>query len=311
MKNLMKYELRKTLFTKEILLGVTAAAEIAFLLGLYLEKRNLLGIAVFLLTCLAIGGVMVFGLQSVLTLHRDMNTKQSYMLFMTPNSSFKILGSKVLENGLSILLTGACFFALGALDVTLLFAKEGTLQELWDAIERLLHSINENIEITGAGMACFTLSLLASWICIVTTAYLAVVISSALLNGKRFNGLLRFVRSALDGPFHLVGHIARHVFDRGRDGGVRRGGGVVPVDAGGEDGGDDRQDDERGGGVLGDHFQLALNALGLVFVQEGFGRAADGAQAGAVALLHQHGHDDNQRDQHQQYVDDRQNYTHW
>ena len=193
MKNLMKYELRKTLFTKEILLGVTAAAEIAFLLGLYLEKRNLLGIAVFLLTCLAIGGVMVFGLQSVLTLHRDMNTKQSYMLFMTPNSSFKILGAKVLENGLSILLTGACFFALGALDVTLLFAKEGTLQELWDAIERLLHSINENIEITGAGMACFTLSLLASWICIVTTAYLAVVISSALLNGKRFNGLLSFV----------------------------------------------------------------------------------------------------------------------
>ncbi len=193
MKNLMKYELRKTLSTKLILLCVTAAAEIAFLLGLYLEKSNLLGISIFLLTCLAIGGVMVIGLQSVLTLHRDMNTKQSYMLFMTPNSSFKILGAKVLENGLSILLSGACFFALGALDITLLFAKEGILQELWEQIERLIHALNQEIPINAAGLACFTLALLASWICIVTTAYLAVVISAALLNGKRFNGILSFV----------------------------------------------------------------------------------------------------------------------
>ena len=62
------------------------------------------GTGIVLLTMLAMGGIMVIGLASVVTLHRDVSTKQSYMLFMTPNSSYSILGAKMLENGLSILL---------------------------------------------------------------------------------------------------------------------------------------------------------------------------------------------------------------
>ena len=42
-------------------------------------------------------------------------------------------------------------------------------------------------------LSAFTFALLTSWISIITTAYLADVISAALLNGKRFNGLLSFV----------------------------------------------------------------------------------------------------------------------
>lgn len=193
MIKLMKYELRKTLTTKLILLGITAAAQIMFLIGLYAEKSTLLGFGMGILFTLAMCGTMVIGLQSVVTLHRDMNTKQSYMLFMTPNSSYKILGAKVLENGLSILIIGAFFFALGALDVTLLFAKESNLQELWSMIERLIHSFNESVKIDAAGIACFLFSMLTGWIAVVSAAYLADVISSALLNGKKYNGLLSFV----------------------------------------------------------------------------------------------------------------------
>ncbi len=193
MMKLMKYELRKTLTTKLILLGITAAAQIMFLVGLYAEKSTLLGFGMGILFTLALCGTMVIGLQSVVTLHRDMNTKQSYMLFMTPNSSYKILGAKVLENGLSILIIGAFFFALGALDVTLLFAKESNLQELWSMIEKLIHSFNESVKIDAAGIACFLFSMLTGWIAVVSAAYLADVISSALLNGKKYNGLLSFV----------------------------------------------------------------------------------------------------------------------
>ena len=126
MLKLMKYELRKTWFTKAILLAVTAAVEAFFLYGLYGEKEDMAAGGAFILLLLAFGGVLVIGLESVITLHRDMNTKQSHMLFMTPNSSYKILGAKVLECSLSILLTGAFFFALGA--------KQGELSVLWDQI---------------------------------------------------------------------------------------------------------------------------------------------------------------------------------
>lgn len=196
MLKLMKYEFRKTWITKLILLGVTAVAEIAFLIGLYMERETALGLSVMLLVFLAFGGILMIGLYSVMTLHRDMNTKQSYMLFMTPSSSYSILGAKVLECGLSILIGGAFYFALGTLDLTLLFAKSGELNRLWSAIQDFLSRLtfaNHQLLIDMEGMASFVFCLLAGWILTVVTAYFAVVISAALLNGKRFNGLLSFV----------------------------------------------------------------------------------------------------------------------
>ncbi|MBQ6256163.1 MAG: hypothetical protein IJJ60_06195 [Clostridia bacterium] len=195
MFKLMKYEFRKTWITKLILLGVTAALEIMFLIALYGEFEDTLILSVGLLTAVAMLGVLVIGLESVLTLHRDMNTKQSYMLFMTPNSSNKILGAKVLECSLSILITGAFFFALGALDITLLFAKSGQLNQLWEMIQNVISQININgrpLTINAEIMAALTFSLLTGWIGIVTMAYLADVVSAALLNGKKYNGLLSF-----------------------------------------------------------------------------------------------------------------------
>ena len=193
MKNLMKYEMRKTLNAKLILLGITAVAEIVFLIGLYAEKEGMLAIGIGILFALALGGVMAIGLQSIITLHRDMNTKQSYMLFMTPNSSYKILGAKVLENGLSILIAGAFFFALGMLDITLLFTKEGSLQKMWEMFGEMINSINKEVQLNAQGLACFVFSLLAGWIATVTAVYLADVVSSALLYGKKYNGILSFV----------------------------------------------------------------------------------------------------------------------
>ena len=197
MLKLMKYEFRKTWITKVILLGITAVAEAGYLIALYTDREDTVALTAGILTLLAIGGVMVIGLESVLTLHRDMNTKQGYMLFMTPNSCYKILGAKVLECGLSILVTGAFFFLLGSLDVTLLFAKSGELNQLWEMIQEFLRHLSFNdgqiaLSIDTQTMAALVFSLLTGWISTITTAYLADVVSAALLNGKRFNGLLSF-----------------------------------------------------------------------------------------------------------------------
>ena len=193
MNKLLKYEFRKTLAPKMILLGITGAAQIAYLIGLYLKNEDWVAVSAGILAMLAFGGVLMMGLMSLVTLHRDINTKQSYMLFMTPNSSYKILGAKVLENGLSMLLTGACFFGLGALDITLLFARFGEVGDLWQMIEQLIHSVNNEIQINAGSLACFALSLLTAWFAAVTAAFLADVISAALLNGKKHNGILSFI----------------------------------------------------------------------------------------------------------------------
>lgn len=196
MNKLLKYEIRKTRSAKLILLGITAVVELAFLAGLYLVKsddNSLLIVSCLLLFMLAMLGVSVIGLLSVLILHHDMNTKESYMLFMTPNSAYKILGAKVLENGLSILLIGAFYFGLGFLDVTLLFAREDSLQQLWEMFDQILQTISHEIQINPAGIACFFLWFLTGWIATITTAFLADIVSTALLKGKRFNGVVTFI----------------------------------------------------------------------------------------------------------------------
>ena len=193
MIRLMKYEFRKTLMTKLIVLGITAVLEAAFLISLFANKEEIMGVSAALLTGTAFAAVVVIGVQSVVTLHRDMNTKQSYMLFMTPHSTYSILGAKVLENGLSILLTGAFFFALGLLDVTLLFSHFGELDRLWDFFRQMMSTLGMKAEINRYSMLAFGLATLTEWLSTVGMAFLADTVSSALLKGRKANGLLAFL----------------------------------------------------------------------------------------------------------------------
>ena len=192
MLRLLKYELRKTLLAKLILLGITLFAEAVFLIGLWGKKDNTLALGSILLFFIAIIGIGMMGLLSLVTLHKDMNTRQGYMLFMTPNSCYRILGAKVLECGISILLAGAFFFALGWLDFSLLLGQ-GANKEIWNMFTEMVKAINDKIVLDAAHISALVFSILASWLCTITTAYLADVISSALLNGKKGNLVATFI----------------------------------------------------------------------------------------------------------------------
>ena len=196
MSKLLKYEIRKTAFAKLVVLGITLVLEAVFLVGLALGERqfaqDMVGVSTALLVLTAIFGVLFIGLQSVLVLHQDMNTKQGYMLFMTPRSSYEILGAKVLEQGFSILLAGSFFFLLGFLDLTLIAARHGEFQKLQELIQDMIRSFDIPIDLTLTGVAAMIFSSLASWFASIITFYCADIISSSLLNGKRFNGLLTF-----------------------------------------------------------------------------------------------------------------------
>ena len=172
MLRLLKYELRKTLFSKLILIGITAMAEAIFLIGFWGKKENPLTIGALLLFFIAISGIALMGLLSLITLHRDMNTKQGYMLFMTPNSCYKILGAKMIECSLSLLLAAAFYFALGYLDFSLLLGK-GTNQQILDMINQMLQSINSKILLDAPHLSALVFNMVACWICTVAIACLS------------------------------------------------------------------------------------------------------------------------------------------
>ena len=192
MLKLMKYEFRKTAFSKLILLALTAVSEVAFLLGIFLEKNNLLAMGeIFLLLC-AVIGIAYIGLESVMVLQRDLNTKQSYMLFLTPKSSYQILGAKILENGISIIMAGAFFAALAAIDVTVATLYIGGLKEMINLVSSFME-LNWSVTFTPAEAAFYFFGLLASWIVFIVNADLSVILSASVLAGKKGSGIAGFL----------------------------------------------------------------------------------------------------------------------
>lgn len=192
MLKLMKYELRKTAFSKLVLLVITAVAEIAFLIGVFWKKDNILAMGIIFLVMCTIFGIIYIGIESVNVLHRDLNTKQSYMLFLTPKSSYQILGAKILENGISIIMAGAFFAALAAIDVTVATLYIGGLKEMINLVSSFME-VNWSVTFTPAEAAFYFFGLLASWIVFIVNADLSVILSASVLAGKKGSGIAGFL----------------------------------------------------------------------------------------------------------------------
>ncbi len=208
MLKLMKYELRKTMFSKFILLLITAIAEIAYLIGVFFDWDRGLAIGLVGLMCCAMFGILYIGIESLLVFHRDLNTKQSYMLFLTPTSSYQVLGAKVIENGVSILLTGAFFAALAAIDFTVSVIYIGGVKQFLDLLHEMMVNFQVEINISAQSLAMGFFAILVSWLMMVVTGYLAIVLSATVLAGRRFSGVVSFI------IYLLLGWVCGWIVDR-------------------------------------------------------------------------------------------------
>jgi len=190
MLRLLKYEFRKTLFPKLVLLALLVIFEGVFLYGYWTDNNSTvtLGLSLFLFTFLC--GLLAIGIISLVTLHKDMNTRQGYMLFMTPNSTYRILGAKVAENGLSMLGIGAVGLGICLLNFSLI------KQEL-EFITSFLKNFGIGLTPTFPHLSALLVYIICSILCSVTTAYLADVICSSLLNGQKGSMVITFVLFAL------------------------------------------------------------------------------------------------------------------
>lgn len=147
MLTLFKYELRKNRLASLIMLAITFALQGVFMYGFFAGKMETATLASILLVGTGILGVICEGVQSVVTLHRDMNTKQSYMLFMTPHSSYSILGAKALQAVMTVVLAAVFFFGLGVLDVQMLFDKFGNIRQLKEMADEVMRSLSVNMSL--------------------------------------------------------------------------------------------------------------------------------------------------------------------
>ena len=210
MRELLKYEFRKTRFLNLVILIIAAAGEGAFLLGTILRAENVLLTGCMILLCSSAAGILLAPSQNADLLYRELNTKQSYMLFLTPRSPKSILGAKILTAIIWLIVQGAVMGLFACVDAGVISHASGSTEGLLSA---LLSSLGDSgfsmpdlalkaAEIIGTAYGFVLLVLME--------LYFAEIVQSTVLNGRKGGGwfaLLIFI--ILFAAFiSISGHVA-------------------------------------------------------------------------------------------------------
>lgn len=192
MLNLMKYELIKQRTSKIILGGVLLLLEIGFFIALILENVEMMAFVVTFFMLLVTVTFFIVALEAINTYYHDLRDKSGYMLFMTPNSVYTIMASKILTSILTIIVVTIIFGLVVFMDFTIVCVKYGELERIIEQARealRMFWSIDINIQsiITEVIMCVF------GWISILTSAFLAITLCMTLMAGVKGKGLISFI----------------------------------------------------------------------------------------------------------------------
>lgn len=192
MLKLMKYEFRKQAFSKLVILILVGLIELLFIFGIITGRENILATSMGLLGFFTFGAMFFLAFESIITYSNDLKQKCSYMLFLTPNTSYSIVGAKVISAGLQIILSGIAFFAVFAIDGAVLLAKYSSLEQIKKYALELINQTFK-LDIQFSDVASLTAFLLLSWISVITVAFFSITLSTTFLANKKYKGILSFV----------------------------------------------------------------------------------------------------------------------
>ena len=189
MLKLMKYEWKKSIFVKLLLLTLIGVGEVVYLVSLFSGNIYRSDSILFILsvTILSLGlflAPIVSILQNLSTFQKELNSKEAYMLYLTPHNSFEILGTKYAMNFIEIFFWAFLASVICVVDVLLLtnaFVGLGSY-EVREGMQRFVElMLSPETHSTMIQLTLFFLALLA------------IVLQSTFLPGKRFGGVITVI----------------------------------------------------------------------------------------------------------------------
>lgn len=196
MLKLLKYEFRKALVSILVLLGITAAMEGYFLYGVFSgegEPSYHAAIAAMLLVFMTLAVYIFVMIRGVTSYSGELRSRSAYLIFMTPNSTRKIMASKFLFTLALSAFFALVYIGLGYLDIRLLLERLGEYAELIEIIDEAMKELGIHTDqIILAGV--FTVIYAAlSTLSFFAVAYLAVTLSHTFFRDKSWRWLMAIV----------------------------------------------------------------------------------------------------------------------
>lgn len=185
MLKLMKYEFRKQMFSKLIILIGIGLLEVYFIFSVIREEEQDIAKAIGIFITAMIIAFFYVGIESINVFNRDLKTKQSYMLYMVPYSTYSIIGAKIIAAFLQILLTGMMFLAGIILNFVIVFAKFGTIKEMFELLKKVLEMILD-VQLDFSYLIALFLFIFFLWMMVILSGMFSISLSTTFLANNRF-----------------------------------------------------------------------------------------------------------------------------
>lgn len=192
MLKLMKYEFQKQMFSKviiAIILGVLAGF---FTLVTILGKKDASEAAIGLMIGVMTIAILYVALECMVVFEKDLNTKQSYMLFLVPQTSKSILGAKIIAGILQTLFTMLIFAAVIGICGTVYLLKYEGMKQIFDTIIRMIEE-NLEIKIDFIYIIQSAAQIIVLWVFMVMLGIFIITVLNTVLNGNKLISLLTFM----------------------------------------------------------------------------------------------------------------------
>ena len=196
MLKLMKYEMRKQLFSKILIFVITAVCEAFFVYSVLAESETKIAVSIMLLYILTIISLVCVALEGITTCSKDLKTKQSYMLFLVPRNTYQILGAKTLVTFIQTALLGLFFGIIAFADVTFMVTHLESFEKAIELINEIIRRMF-GVNIDASKLVLTFIHILVIWFSVVVIGFIAVILTNAVLTnvkGKGFiSGVIMFV----------------------------------------------------------------------------------------------------------------------
>ena len=193
MGKLIKYEFRKDSGTYLTLFGILVVTEIYFLISFLLKSDNHMVLALVLAELGGSFGILALMISGAVSYSKEINSKYSYMTFMTPNSTYKIVGAKYLSL-LIVTVAGTLIFSLFlGLNIKLITDRYKEIHIITSELDELGRAFGFN---TGSYIASFLATLVTmmiSFLFSVSCAYVAITLSTTILANRKGKAFLSIV----------------------------------------------------------------------------------------------------------------------
>lgn len=192
MLKMIKYEYRRGIFSLLVVFFALAILEAYFLISTLVKNQTHSSISISLLFVASTCCIIFVFAYGVISYNNDLKNKYGYMVFMTPLSTYKIIGAKLVSTLLTGVTLAAVIGILGVIDYNLA-VNTYELSELVDFTVDIMLSFGYSLPIILLNLLCYIIMFLIEFFFMVTLAYLAISLCSTVLQNKKGKGLVSVI----------------------------------------------------------------------------------------------------------------------